>query len=74
MLEITNRQKGPVQLIIRSRKGTREFTVLNIPGIGAGNNKYLLEDERVTDYIQRAERDGLISTRYIEDSTKEGVK
>lgn len=68
MLEITNKQKGPVQLVIRSRRGPtpREFTVLNIPGRGKGNNKYLLEDELVTDYINKAEREGLISTRYIE--------
>jgi hypothetical protein len=74
MLEITNKQRGPISLIIRSRKSPRDFTILNIPGIGHNKNKYLLEDERVTDYIYRAETDGLISTRFIKDSLQEGVK
>lgn len=63
MLEITNKQKYPVQLLIKSRKGTRSFTVLNIPGIGRGKNIYLLEEERATEYIDKAVKDGLISTR-----------
>jgi hypothetical protein len=65
MLEITNKQKFPVQLLIKSRKGTRSFTVLNIPGVGRGKNIYFLEEERATEYIDRAEKDGLISTRII---------
>ncbi len=75
MVEIVNRMRGPVQLVIRKRRGasTKEFTVLNIPGVGGGKNKYLLEDELMTDYIQQAERDGLIATRYIE-TLSEGVQ
>jgi hypothetical protein len=65
MLEIRNTQRFPVQLVIRSRKAPRSFTVLNIPGIGAGKNIFLLEDERATEYIDRAVNDGLISVRNI---------
>jgi hypothetical protein len=65
MLEITNLNKFPVQLVIRSRKAPRSFTTLNIPGIGGGKNIYPLEDERVTEYIERAEKMGLISTKHI---------
>ena len=65
MIEIKNKTKGPVQILIRSRKSPRSFTTLNIPGIGAGNNIYLLEDERSTEYVGRAEQMGLISTRHI---------
>lgn len=65
MIEIKNKTKGPVQLLIRSRRSPRSFTTLNIPGIGAGNNRFLLEDERNTEYVERAEQMGLISTRYI---------
>ena len=72
MLEITNRQKYPVQLIIRSRRATRSFTTLNIPGVGKGKNIYFLEDERSTDYIDRAEKDVLISTRHITTTTRKG--
>lgn len=65
MLEIKNKNRFPVQLIIRSRKAPRSFTVLNIPGIGGGKNIFLLEDERATEYIDRAVNDGLISVRNI---------
>lgn len=65
MIEIKNKTKSPIQLVIRSRKAPRSFTTLNIPGIGAGNNIYLLEDERNTEYVERAEKLGLISTRQV---------
>lgn len=65
MIEIKNKTNGPIQLVIRSRTSPRSFTTLNIPGIGAGNNIYLLEDERNTEYVERAEQMGLISTRHI---------
>jgi hypothetical protein len=65
MIEIKNKTKSPIQLVIRSRKAPRSFTTLNIPGLGAGNNVYLLEDERNTEYVERAEKLGLISTRQV---------
>lgn len=65
MIEITNLQKFPVQLVIRSRKAPNSFTTLNIPGIGKQKNKFLLEDERATVYIERAETAGLIATKVI---------
>ena len=65
MLEIKNKNRFPVQLIIRSRKAPRSFTVLNVPGIGSQKNIYYLEDERATDYIDRAEKSGLISVKQV---------
>jgi len=65
MLEITNTSKQPVQLIIRSKKAPKAFTVLNIPGIGLNKNIFLLEEERSTDYILRAEQKGLIKIKKI---------
>jgi hypothetical protein len=65
MIEIKNKTRGPVQLVIRSRKAPKAFTTLNIPGVGAGNNIYYLEDERNTEYVERAAKMGLISTRYV---------
>tara|TARA_Y100000034_G_scaffold104648_1_gene131339 strand:+ start:4199 stop:4426 length:228 start_codon:yes stop_codon:yes gene_type:complete len=65
MIKITNKQKCPVQLVIRSRTKARAFTTLNIPGRGAGKNVYLLEDERHTEYVDRVEKMGLISTKYV---------
>jgi hypothetical protein len=72
MLEIKNKNKFPVQLIIRSRTAPRSFTVLNIPGIGKGKNIYFLDDERKTEYIDKAEKDGLISTRHIPNKFRKG--
>lgn len=73
MIEITNRKTSPIQLIIRSRTKTRAFTCLNVPGKGKNKNVYYLEDERITDYVKRAEEKGLISTKYISNNTvKEG--
>jgi hypothetical protein len=65
MIEIKNKLKSPVQLVVRSRKAPRAFTTLIIPGIGKGNNVRLIEDELATEYIERVEKMGLISTRYV---------
>jgi len=66
MIEITNKTRSPVQLLVRTgpQKG-KNFTVLNIPGLGSNHNVYVLEDERHTEYIDRAERDGLITQKKI---------
>ena len=72
MLEITNKKRHPVQLIIRSRRATKSFTTLNLPGMGAGKNILVLEDERSTPYIDRAEKDGLISIRQISNKLRKG--
>jgi hypothetical protein len=67
MIEITNRQKGPVQIVIRSRKHLNSFTTKNIPGIGSGNNVYELADELMTEYVERVKQAGLISTKYVKN-------
>jgi hypothetical protein len=61
MIEIINKQKFPVQIMVRSRKAPRAFTTKNIPAVGAGKNRYFLEEERITDDIDRKEKMGLIS-------------
>lgn len=65
MIEIKNKTRGPVQVLIRSRKSPKSFTTLNIPGVGSGRNTYLMEDERNTEYVDRAEKMGLVSTRHL---------
>tara|TARA_Y100000034_G_scaffold135987_1_gene210133 strand:- start:1900 stop:2145 length:246 start_codon:yes stop_codon:yes gene_type:complete len=72
MIEIKNKNKFPVQVVVRSRRevpgsGSNSFTCLNIPGIGSGKNKYFLEDELTTEYVERLEKMGLISTKFIPD-------
>lgn len=65
MIEIKNKNRFPIQIVVRSRKAPRAFTTLNIPGIGKGKNIVTIEDELHTEYIDRLERHGLISTRKI---------
>lgn len=65
MIEIKNKGRSPVQLVVRSRTAPRAFTTLIIPGIGKGNNIKLIADELATEYIERVEKMGLISTRYV---------
>lgn len=72
MIEVTNRQRFPVQLVIRSRKAPRAFTTLNVPAIGKGHNVRLIEDERHTEYIDRAEKMGLISVRQVPNDLSKG--
>lgn len=69
MIEIKNKTRSPVQIVVRSRKGSRQFTTLIIPGIGAGKNVRLIEEEKIVpEVLQRVEKSGLISTRYISSS------
>lgn len=68
MIEIKNKQRGPLQIMVRSRKAPRAFTTLIIPGIGKGKNVRLIEDELKTEQIDLVEKMGLISTRYIPNS------
>jgi len=70
MIEIKNKTRAPIQLVVRSRNpvkdsGSRAFTTLNIPGIGKGKHIYFLEDERKTEYMDRIEKKGLITTRVV---------
>lgn len=68
MIEVKNKSRSPVQIIVRSRKAPRAFTTLIIPGIGKGKNVRLIADELKTEYIDRVEKMGLISTKYIPNS------
>lgn len=69
MIEIVNKQRGPVQLVVRSRTKPHSFTTLIIPGIGKGKNVRILEDEQViTEVINRVEKSGFISTRYFKNN------
>lgn len=65
MVMIENKMRGPVQLVVRSKVHNGNFTTLSIPGMGSGKNVYALEDERMTENVERIRKDGLISTRYV---------
>lgn len=65
MIEIKNKDKGPVQVVVRSKTVPSGFTTLNIPGIGKGQNIRFIEDEMKTEYVDRVEKMGLIATKYI---------
>ncbi len=72
MIEIKNKLRSPVQVLVRSKKAPKAFTTLIIPGIGAGKNTRTIADELVTDVIERVEKMGLISTRYIPNRVEKG--
>jgi len=74
MLEVRNKSRSPIQIVVRSRKAPRAFTTLNIPGIGAGKNVVYIDDERKTEYIDRIEDWKLITTRYIPNKEFEKIK
>ena len=65
MIEIRNKERGPIQLVVRSRTAPKAFTTLNIPGIGSKKNVVLIEDEKTTEYVDRAAAAGHISIRHI---------
>lgn len=65
MIELKNINKFPVQVIVKSMRIPNSFTCLNIPGIGKKNNIFLLEDERATEYIDRAVEAGLLTKRIV---------
>jgi hypothetical protein len=71
MIEIKNKNKSPISVIVRSKKAPRAFTTLVIPGIGAGKNVRRIPDEMTTEYVERLEKSGLISTRYIPNNEVE---
>jgi len=68
MIEITNTQRGPIPVMVRSKRKLRSFTTLVIPGRGKGHNKVVIEDEMATEQIKLVESQGLISTRRISDN------
>lgn len=72
MLEITNKSRFSIPLVVRSRRAPRTFTTLNIPGVGRGNNVRYVEDELWTEYIERAEKQGLITYRRIPNTLQKG--
>jgi hypothetical protein len=72
MIEIKNRGRSPVQLVVRSRKAPRAFTTLIVPGIGAGKNVVLIEDELWTETIDRVEEMGLITQRRVPNKEVRG--
>lgn len=65
MIKITNKNKSPIQLLVRSKTKPRAFTCLNVPGIGAGKNVVYIEDEMQTEYIEKLEKNHLITTKYV---------
>jgi hypothetical protein len=67
MIEITNPHKTPIQIIVRSSRAANEMTVVNVPGVGKGKNKILIEDHIHTPYIDEAEKSGYITQRILND-------
>lgn len=74
MIEIRNKERGPIQLVVRSKNKPKSFTTQIIPGIGAGKNVVYIDDEKTTDYVERAATKGHISTKYIPNNKLKELK
>lgn len=73
MIEIKNKTRGPVQLLIRSKQAPRQFTTINIPGIGKDKNTIFIEEEKIVqEILDRVVKLGMISTRYIPNKKVKG--
>ena len=67
MLEITNKTRGPIPIMIRSRTGPspRKFTTQVIPGYGSGMNVIRILEELRTEQINMLERKKLITVKTV---------
>lgn len=67
MLEITNKTRGPISIMVRSKRGPspRKFTTMVIPGYGAGKNVVRLLEELRTEQIDMLERERLITVKLV---------
>ncbi|MHA2043430.1 MAG: hypothetical protein ACW99G_01475 [Candidatus Thorarchaeota archaeon] len=63
MIEIINRKRSPISLMVKSLKAPRSFTIMNIPGVGAGHNVKELAEERITDHVMGFVEDKTIALR-----------
>lgn len=71
--EIVNKKRSPAQLIVRTKRpvqgaGSRGFTTLNLPGIGANKNVIRLPEERFADcehYLEDLEKKKWIKVNKI---------
>ena len=68
MIEIRNKTRSPIPIMVKSRKAPRSFTTLTIPGMGADANVVLIPDEKWTDEISRLEEKKMISVRRISNN------
>jgi hypothetical protein len=65
MIEIRNKQRFPIPLILKSKNYQKGITHKILPGIGKGKNIFVIEDEQFTAYITEAEKRGWISVKKI---------
>jgi len=67
VLEITNKSRGPISIMVRSRTGPspRKFSILVIPGYGAGKNVIRIFEELRTEHIDMLERERLITVKRV---------
>ncbi len=66
MIEIKNKTRGPVQVLVKSATAPRAFTTLIVAGIGAGFNVVNITDEQaIPEILERLEKIEMISTRYV---------
>lgn len=74
MLEITNKTKSPLQLMLRSRKKVNGFGLTVLPGMGKGKNKIVIRDEEMTPQIQSLRDLKLLTIRETRVSDKQNME
>ena len=67
MIEVKNKTRQPVQVMVRSATKNRAFHTTVIPGMGKGKNVREWPEELITDQIRQLERDGLLALKETND-------
>lgn len=66
MIEIINKQRGPIQLMLRSKTKANGFDLATLKGFGAGQNRMVISEEEMTPQISRLENLKLITTNTLD--------
>lgn len=66
MIEIVNKERGPIQLMLRSSTKANGFNLVVLPGRGAGKNRRVIADEEMTPQIKHLESLRLITTNTLD--------
>ena len=67
MIEVKNKTRQPVQVMVRSATKNRTFNTTVIPGMGKGKNVRRWPEELITDQMRHLEREGFLVLRTTHD-------
>jgi hypothetical protein len=67
MIEVKNKTRHPVQVMVRATRQNHAFHTTVIPGIGKGKNVRRWPEELITEQIRRLEKEGLLALKETND-------